>query len=108
MNLMPSAPWTAADEDRIGGELNIVGSDGSVGFASTIHCGFLNAQRNAYLMAAAPDLYEALRELKLFVQEVVLNVYDETPALRARFDLADAALAKASGKVLANGVTAND
>lgn len=56
------------------------------------------AYADAALIAAAPDLYEALHGLANFV-EVVLprnQSYHETPAMRARLDMARAALAKAA------------
>ena len=55
-------------------------------------------EADACLIAAAPDLYEASKDLLEFIVEVALRGphYDETPALRSRLDKARAALAKAA------------
>lgn len=57
---------------------------------------------NATLIAAAPDMFYALRETLLFI-EAVETV---SPALEARLRLIRAALDKAQGAGIANGVTA--
>lgn len=44
----------------IGGNLAIWSPKGLVAYACTIHEGLINAEANAHLIAAAPDMYEAL------------------------------------------------
>lgn len=91
-------PWTTHAEDLRGGRYYVVAMPTDESWDSIDLREDENGEANAALIAAAPELYEALRELRTFVGEVVLRspVYDETPAMRARLDMADAALAKAN------------
>lgn len=55
---------------------------------------FIEAEANAHLISAAPELYEALKEF----MEVLEKVGSEYPAIRIAYNLAKPALAKAEGK----------
>jgi len=77
------------NDNDVGGNLVIRSNQGIVAMACTIHEGLINAEANANLLAAAPDLYEALTEASVFVKVMKDD--------RVMFKIQQA-LAKAEGK----------
>ena len=57
------------------------------------------AQANARLIAAAPELLEACKDLLAFMEQYDLLDWDLADDDRARIDAASAAIAKATGAV---------
>lgn len=82
--------------------LHMVGPDGdavcAVFFDMRTGCGFADA----HLIAAAPDMYEVLKEIAERLRNCAANIKDEYPIwasdLRKMSDNASAAFAKTEGK----------
>ena len=88
-NAFTPGPWAVHAD-------NLVAAAG----APLAHCySDHNALANAHLIAAAPELYEALAEIALAAQQAIeRHQLDETKALGRAIIAADAALAKARGQ----------
>jgi len=90
-------PWRVDNKafggSEVGAELVIYSSRGIVAMACTIHEGLVNAEANARLIAAAPDLLAALEAL--YDQEDWNN--EDVPA-NSPIGMAAAAIAKAKGE----------
>jgi hypothetical protein len=102
-----AGPWEGLydDEDEVpemhGPHGHVITEDGSFELAVVWanEVGLDVAKANAFLMASAPDLLEALEKLASAVLMLVTG--NESPGLTAAFNAAQAAIAKAKGEVAA-------
>lgn len=91
MNAPTPGPWTHAD--RFDGEARrVLRSDGS---AVAIVCPHEQAEADARLIAAAPDLYEAMTGAMQYLDETLGPCDDDCECLLHSFH---AAIAKAEGR----------
>ena len=92
-------PWELDDEMQVCARNAIIAR---VGPASMLAGSITEADANAVLIAAAPDLLRALEELVAMVRGECPSLLNEDSGGNARLDLAiDAAIAKARGSLSA-------
>ena len=94
MNKFTPGPWTVKDS-------NVICSDGMspTGANSNIMDTPSRNSANAHLIAAAPDMYEALDSLVAVVGLTAFNHEGQRQVLQEAVDLTVAALKKAMGEI---------
>jgi len=91
--------WEVTNKTFGGGDAgaNIVirSPNGIIAMASTINEGLVNAEANAHLISAAPDMYEALKDLMFQFAVAVEQPHSVDTRI---YNQAEQALAKAEGR----------
>lgn len=97
-------PWEvrAGHDTQVGADIEIVNAKGFIACASTMHQGAVNAEANARLIAAAPDLLEAARKADPVLERTWLHAKQHMGTMENQaheaLQAVRAAIAKAKGQ----------
>lgn len=95
-NTFTPGPWSVEDGNTTGKK--VVADKSTKAKKNISHCGGPDRDSNARLIAAAPDMYDALWET-IELSDRNLTEAGRTPECQRVYDIVRAALAKAEGDV---------